>query len=205
MKTIVLSMFLAVGWIVANAAVAAESCRAPGACTEVQTCGAAGHCACCGRTCQCEKHCQVVCQMKEVKKTVWVVKCEDFCAPLPNCGLGCRKDCNGCKSCAAGGVEPTCCEGCGKKRDPCAAEKNKCYVPPKCGKVRTRKVLEKKEVVCMVPSYKCVVVYTCPNCCGSEKCDGQAPATPVKPALPPPPAGQTTDRAPLPPELSLTR
>jgi hypothetical protein len=203
MKTLVLSMSLAVGWIAANAAVAAEPCKAPGACTEVQTCGAADHCGCCGRTCQCEKHCQVVCGLKEVRKTVWVVKCEDFCAPLPNCGHGCCKGCNGC---AAGGGEATCCEGCGRKCDPCAAEKNKHYVPPKCGKVRTRKLLEKKEVVCMVPSYKCVVVYTCPDCCGSEKCDDQRLSAPVRPAMPPPPPpAKTTERAPLPPDLSLTR
>ena len=199
MRTFALS--LAVGWLVANGALAAEPCKVPAACTQVQTCGAADHCARCGRACQCEKHCCVVCEMKEVKKMVWVVKCEDFCAPLPNCGCehGC---CNGCNGCAACGAEPTCCERCGKKCDPCAAEKNKCCVPPKCGKVRTKKVLVKKEVVCQVPSYKCVVVYTCPNCC-----DGQMPSVPAKSATPAAPPSKTTERAPLPPdgESPLTR
>jgi hypothetical protein len=210
MKTIALSLSLAIGWLVANAGVAAEPCKVPGTCTKVQTCGAADHCGRCGRACACEKHCRVVCEMKEVKKTVWVVKCEDFCAPLPSCGRGC----NGCTACgdtAACGVEPTCSEGCGKNCDPCAVEKNKRYVQPKCGKVRTKKVLEKKEVVCKVPSYKCVVIYTCPNCCGSGACDGQTPAAPAKPAIPTPaPApGKTTEKAPLPPapamELSMAR
>ncbi len=200
MRTFALS--LAVGWLVANGALAAEPCKVPATCMEVQTCGAADHCAHCGCACACEKHCCVVCAMKEVKKTVWVVKCEDFCAPLPNCSCG-----HGCHGCGDCGAEPTCCEGCGKKCDPCAAEKNKCCVPPKCGKVRTRKVLEKKEVVCMVPCYRCVVVYTCPNCCGSERCDGQMPSAPGKSATPPSPPSKTTERAPLPPEtaLSLTR
>ena len=208
MKTIALSLSLAIGWLVANAALAAEPCKAPAACTEVQTCGAADHCGCCGRACPCEKHCRVVCEMKEVKKTVWVVKCEDFCAPLPNCGLGC---CNGCKSCGdctakeACGNEPACCEGRGNKCDPCAVEKNKRLVPPKCGKVRTKKTLEKKEVVCMVPSYKCVVVYSCPNCQGNEGCDGQAAPTPAKPATPAPMPGKTTEKAPVPPAMNVSR
>ncbi|MFZ1936846.1 MAG: hypothetical protein WCB27_15720 [Thermoguttaceae bacterium] len=206
MRIFVISV--AVGWLVANAALAAEPCKAPGACTEVQTCGTANHCGHCGCVCQCEKHCCVVCEMKEVKKTVWVVKCEDFCAPLPGCPHGCCKSCNGggSEACCA---EPTCCEGCGNKCDPCAAERKKCCVPPKCGKVRTRKVLEAKTVVCTLPCYKCVVVYTCPNCSGSERCSEQTPAAPAKPEMapsPPPPApSKTTERAPFPPELSLTR
>jgi hypothetical protein len=140
--------------------------------------------------------------MKEVKKTVWVVKCEDFCAPLPGCGRGC---CNGCKGCEACGgaekcaAEPVCHEGCGKKCNPCAVEEAKHLVPPKCGKVRTRKILEKKEIVCRVPCYKCVVVYSCPNCCGNEGCDGQAAPAPAKPAAPAPMPGKSTEKAPLPP------
>ena len=205
MKVIVIALSLAVGWLVVSSAIAAEPCKAPAACTQVQTCGAADHCAHCGRACQCEKHCRVVCEMKEVKKTVWVVKCEDFCAPLPNCGRGCRNGCDGRGTCDACGAtetrcaEPVCGEGCGKKCDPCAVEKNKCYITPKCGKVRTKKTLEKKEIVCKVPSYKCVVVYSCPNCCGSEGCDGQAAPGPAKPASPAPVPGKTTEKAPLPP------
>ena len=205
MKTIALSLSLAIGWLVANAAAAAEPCKAPAACTEVQTCGAPDHCAHCGRGGECEKHCRVVCEMKEVKKTVWVVKCEEFCAPLPNCGRG---DCNGCGSCAAGETctaEPFCNDGCGKKCDPCASEKNKCIIPPRCGKVREKKTLEKKEIVCKVPSYKCVVVYSCDGCAPSQGCDGQqaAPA-PAKPVTPAPAPGKTTLQAPLPPVMGAS-
>jgi hypothetical protein len=209
MKTIVISLSLAVGWLAADAAVAAEPCKTPGACAEVQTCGGPRCCANCGSACQCEKRCQVVCQMKEVKKTVWVVRCEEFCPLLPRCGHGGCKGCDGCGSSA--GTEtcesPGCREHCGKKCDPCAAEKNKHYVPPKCGKMRTKKILEKKEVVCLVPSYKCVVVYACPSCCGSQNGDEQAPAAPTKPATPPPPPqpDRNAERAPLSPEFMLTR
>ncbi len=31
------------------------------------------------------KCCMVVCEWKEVKKTVWAVECEDFCVPTPGC------------------------------------------------------------------------------------------------------------------------
>ena len=210
MKTIALSLSLAIGWLVADAAIAAGPCKAPAACTEVQTRGAADHCGCCGRVCECEKHCQVVCEMKEVKKTVWVVKCEDFCDPLPGHGHGRCNGCDACGACNAGetcNVEPEgCCDGCGKHCDPCAVERNKKLVPPKCGKVRTKKTLEKKEIVCKVPSYKCVVVYSCPNCCSGEGCDGQqASPAPAKPATPAPAPGKTTIQdAPLPPVMDAS-
>jgi len=155
-------IWLAVGW-----ATAADDAKPLAACAEVQTFGGAERCAHCGRCCACEKHCRVVCETKEVKKTVWVVKCEEFCAPLPGCGKGCGcGDARG--SC---GNEAACgCESCGKSCDPCAAENAKRYVPPKCGKVRERKTLEKKEVVCKVPSYKCVVGSACPECGAAGLC-----------------------------------
>jgi hypothetical protein len=206
MRTIALSLSLAVGWLVADAALAAEACKTPAACTEVQTCGAANHCGRCGRARECEKHCRVVCVVKEVKKTVWVVKCEDFCAPLPGCGRdgnGCGR-CGTCKACETCNVEPSCSEGCGKNCDPCAVERNKSLVPPKCGKVRTRKTLEKKEIVCKVLSYKCMVVYSCSEC-GCQGCDGQpVPATPKTPATPAPAPGKAAQEAPLPPVLGAT-
>ena len=200
MRTLVLS--LAIGWLLADAAAATEACKTPAACTEVQTCGSADHCGRCGSRCPCEKYCRVVCETKEVKKTVWVVTCSDFCAPLPNCG---HKGCGNCAACNAGeacGAEPACSDGCGgAKCDPCAVEKNKCLVPPKCGKVREKKTLEKKEIVCKVPSYKCVVVYACSNCggqeCGGEKAPATAPAN--APAAPAPAPSKTTQNAPLPP------
>jgi len=35
----------------------------------------------------CAKCCKVVCEWKEVTKTVWAVACEEFCVPKP--GRGC--------------------------------------------------------------------------------------------------------------------
>lgn len=150
----------------------AEPCHAPATCTEAQTHGAADCCAQCGCAGPCEKYCRVVCEMKEVKKTVWSVKCEEFCAPLPRCGLC---DCDGGANCDC---------GCSEKCDPCAAENARKYVTPKCGKVREKKTLVKKEVVCKVPSYKCVVVYRCSQCGAAE---GGA-AKPTSEAAPTPPA-----------------
>jgi hypothetical protein len=201
MREFVLSF--AVGWLVANAAMAGEACKTPAACTEVETCGSADHCGRCGHAGPCEKYCKVVCETKEVKKTVWAVHCSDFCAPLPNCGRhGCG--CGRCEACEAGANEAAACQSDGKKCDPCASEKDKCIVPPKCGKVREKKTLEKKEITCKVPSYKCVVVYCCAHC-GAEQCgDRSAPAAtpaPVKPVAPPaaPVPGKTTQYAPQPP------
>ena len=203
-----LTLSLAIGWLVAGAAIASDACKPPAACTEVQTCGAADQCGRCGSRCGCEKHCQVVCVMKEVKKHVWVVKCEDFCPPMPNCGHGCGNGCGGCESCSAGetcGVEPSCADGCGKNCDPCAVEKSKCLVPPKCGKVRTKKTLEKKEIICKVPSYKCVVVYSCSNCGPSQGCDGQqASPVPEKPATPAPAPSKAIQQAPQPPVTGVS-
>jgi hypothetical protein len=59
--------------------------------------------------------------MKEIKKTVWVVECEEFCTTLPG----------------------RCCT-------------------PRCGKVRCKKKLVKKEIKVQVPVYRCKVV----DCCG---------------------------------------
>ncbi len=184
---------LALGWLAAQAAIAGEACKAPAACTEVQTCGSANQCGRCGCASNCEKHCKVVCEMKEVKKTVWVVKCTEFCTTLPNCG---HDGCGCCEGCKAGcETETSCCEKCNGKCDPCAAEKNKRIVPPKCGKVREKKTLEKKEVVCKVPVYKCVVVYTCSDCGCQESGDAAPAAAPVPPAKPvaPVPAPKAAD------------
>jgi hypothetical protein len=192
-----LTLSLVLGWLVAGTAIASDACKQPAACTEVQTFGAADQCGRCGRAGACEKHCKVVCEMKEVKKYVWVVKCEDFCAPMPSCKRGC-KSCGACEACNAGNtctVEPSC--------DPCAAEKNKSIIPPRCGKVRTKKTLEKKEIVCKVPSYKCVVVYSCQDCGAGQNCDGEmtptVPKTPTKPS--PAPSKTTIQEAPMPPVL----
>jgi hypothetical protein len=210
MRTFVLS--LAIGCVMASAAIAAEAGNSPAACTEVQTCGSPNCCAHCGCCCKCEKHCQLVCETKEVKKSVWVVHCQDFCAPLPGCGHNGCCDCEACQAARACEAQATCCEGGNGKCNPCAKEENKRLVPPKCGKVREKKTLEKKEVVCKVPSYKCIVVYCCPQC-GAQQCQGAepqpAPATPAAPTMAPPAPMpmKTTLLPPAPPvgDMSMAR
>jgi len=109
--------------------------------------------ACCAeRDCHCHacgKVCRVVCEMKKIKKTVWVVECEEFCVPLPGCCEGKRH----------------CCQtsGC---RDSCASPRRPMSVP-RCGKVRCRKKLIKKEFTYAVPVYKCVV---CGGGCNCNEC-----------------------------------
>lgn len=188
------ALSLAIGLLIANGAIAAESGGLPSAetCKEVQTVGSPNCCAHCGAHACCDRYCRIVCEMKEVKKIVWAVKCEEFCPLMP----GCNRDCN------------DCCDNCGKEGcrnkscNPCAELESRKYVTPTCGKVRERKILEKKEVICKVPVYKCVVTYGCGNC-GSkgsgEKVDPQAP-TPA----PAPPASKTTQFAPLPPVVGTS-
>jgi hypothetical protein len=202
-----LTLSLVIGWLAGGTAIASDACKPPAVCTEVQTCGAADHCGRCGRCCQCEKRCCILCEMKEIKKHVWIVHCEEFAPLLPGCGHGCNHG-DGCGCCEADQgcvAEPACCGGCDKGCDPCAAEKKKCYVTPKCGKLHVKKTLEKKEVVCKVPSYKCVVVYCCPSCCAHEGCDDQPTApVPGKPAVPAPTPAKTTEKAPLPPAANVS-
>jgi hypothetical protein len=191
MKTIMLS--LAFGLLIALTASGGEPCQTPACCTE--TCGAPDYCGHCGAKCCCQKYCQLVCTTKEVKKYCFVVHCEDFCAPLPNCPGG-QKCCN------CGQADCTQCRQCSSKScDPCQVEYTKCLVPPKCGKVRTKKTLEKKEIVCKVPTYKCIVVYCCARCgtcmtpCNGEKAAAPAPAQTAPKQAAPKPAPQ----APAPP------
>jgi hypothetical protein len=74
---------------------------------------------------------------------------------------------------------------CGKCKnccDPCAVENAKKIVPPKCGIVRCKKTLEKKEVTCKVPGYKCIPVCPCCDGCGTG-CGAQGgPPAEEKPA-----------------------
>ena len=74
------ALSLTIMMLIANGAIAAEGYNPPPVCDEVQTCGSADCCAHCGCHACCEKYCRIVCEMKEIKKIVWVVKCEDFCA-----------------------------------------------------------------------------------------------------------------------------
>jgi hypothetical protein len=205
----------AVGLLLAQAALAGDCCTAPGACEQVVH-GSPDNCGHCGVQACCKKVCKVVCEMKEVTKHCWCVECEDFCAPLPNCAHGCSDP-----GCCDPGCDPGCdvggctAEGCGSCAGSCGQghdllgklggllHKPKCLVPPKCGKVRTKKKLVKKEYKCKVPVYKCVVVYTCPGCCdpacGESGC--ALPATGGDDAQPAAPApAPAEEEAPLPPE-----
>ena len=149
--------------LLSNVAEAAGGCG-------TSACGIQSHsCRSCGAT-----TCQVVCEMVKVKKTVWVVECEEFCPLLPGCRpKPCRTGCEqGC------GADLACGTGCGK--DPCAALNNRIIVPPKSGKARTRKKLVKKEVTCEVPVYRTVVADYCSACGMSEPTPVAAPAAPHK-------------------------
>ena len=187
MRTFVLSM--AIGLLAAGTAIGGE-CGV--ACCEAASCGQ--DCRTCPQ-CGCKMVCTPICTVKEIKKTVWNVKCEPFCAPLPGFCRACK-----CGDPACGGCDDEKCRHC---CNPCAVEKAKCQVPPKCGPVRCKKILEKKEVVCKVPSYTCV--RTCPHCgCGSDSsCGAGSGASPPKTEKAPPPS-KTTQNAPLPPVLGVS-
>jgi len=159
-----------------------------------QCCGAPDCCADCGGCGPCQKKvCQVVCGTKTITKHCWCVECEEFCAPLPGCCPTCKTVTCDVPTCDGTG----CCEGC---CDPCGGQKS-CYgVPmavPKCGPVRCRKVLVKKEYECEVPVYKCVVKYVCPGCCAGEE-EGVPDVQPES-APPPPPAPSKDARHPAAP------
>ena len=156
------SFSMAICLLIAQAAAAQDCCEAPEGCQR-SVCGTPNRCGACGCKASCGKICRVVCEMKEVKKTCWVVECEEFCAPLP----GCRHGFNSCSGC---------CDNC-------------CVAPARCGKVRTRRKLVKKEIKCKVPVYKCVVEHLCDDCC-----DENASSAPVQ-------VEHKAASAPLPPSL----
>ena len=184
MRTLVL--IATVGLLVAGDVFAADCAAPPTCCDSVQDC-----CGGCGGSAVC----QIVCEMKKVKKTVWTYECDEFCTMLPGCGpLGslcshgcgdqCGSDCGPSSSCGLDG----CCDK--APCDPCASLCRPIH-PPKCGKVRTRKTLVKKVVVCEVPVYKTVVV--CAGGCG--ECGSQAMTSQAAPI----PSSKAAMAAPLPP------
>lgn len=163
---------LAIGFLIANVSVAADYRGVPACCGQTHEC-----CNCCGV----RKTCKVVCEMKKVKKTCWVVVCEEFCTSLP--GRRCKSSCG----------DSGCCG------DTCAS-RGKPMVRPKCGKVRVRKKLVKKTIICEVPVYKCIVVCCnsgCNACCYEPDRAKTAPAT----------ASVSTKKkipaAPLPPRVGI--
>lgn len=182
MKNLFLS--LGIGLLLAGPSGAAELSAAGADCTN----GASGLSCCsrCGRQCSCNKVCRVVCVVQEVKKTVWAVQCKEFCVGMPRLCAG--KDCGDSASCGA--------------CDHCAAGQP-CQAPPKCGPVRTKKELVRKEVSTKVPVYKCVVQNLCDTCC--QQCGDPSTAGPASgvlmPAPAPPRAGPTPPALPTPPPL----
>jgi hypothetical protein len=178
MKLSILS--IAIGLLMAGSATAADRCGTPDSC---------GHC---GRRSVCNKVCRVVCEMKKVTKVVWTVECDEFCAPLPGCGHGCGSCGDAC------GCGEESCDSCAK--DACAELRSRPLVAPKCGKVRCRKTLVKKEITCEVPAYKCVVEFRCPGC--EADCSAEEATPAAAPQQAPVSTPATTLMAPLPPLVS---
>lgn len=163
MRVFVLSVVASA--LLVSAAIAGDCCSQP-ACFD-KSCGS-----CCGTGCK------VVCEMKKVKKHVWVVQYEQICVANP----GCKKSCCGYGAdCSDGG-----CGDCG----PCAELLSRPMVKPHCGKVRCRKKLIKKTIVCEVPTYKCIPIScgsTCGGCCDDhEYVAPKQERTAVRPAPLPP-------------------
>ena len=115
-----------------------------------------GCCAHCGQAADCCKVCRLVSKEKELKVTCWASECKPFCVPCPSCKgcknvecVDCSRDCN-----------------CSMKKfvwfDWCPGD----------ARVRTKKVLLKKEVKKKVPAYEWVIEDLCASC--SSNCNSEA-------------------------------
>lgn len=83
---------------------------------------------------------------KSVKKTVYSVEKKDICIPRFRFPWQMKKGCGG--ACDANGCDSSCdSAGCGNG---C----NDCGCPPKCGRVKTVKVLKKKSIECKKCGYE---------------------------------------------------
>jgi hypothetical protein len=112
-----------------------------------------GCCAHCGRAANCCKVCRLVCKEKELKVNCWASECKPFCVPCPSC--------KGCKN-----VE---CVDCSRDCN-CSVKKFVWFDwCPGDARVRTKKVLLKKEVKKKVPSYEWVIEDLCGSC--SAQCN----------------------------------
>lgn len=148
---------------------------AGGQCAPATICGSSEKCHFCGRHDHCKRMCEVVCEMKEVVKVLWIVRCEEFCTSLPRLGCESNREHGACGGCDASGCVTV------------EREKMPKAVAPRCGHVRCRKVLEKKEVVCKFPCYKCVPAYACEGCCDRGICVPESTVVPPV-GVPAPPA-----------------
>ncbi len=190
MRIVGISLTLTACLLLAKPVVASEGCGAPDCCA---------HCGC---TAACQPvTCQVVAGVTKVKKHCWCVECVPFAPSMPGgipnlySTLGGLLDGlhgkTGCGEC--GGCELGCEATCGKET---------CVVPPECGKVRTKKILVKKEYEVEVPVYKTVVKNLCGECgCNPDVIGPQpapGPTTAPAPAPLPPGPMQGTPVAPPP-------
>lgn len=163
-------------------------------------CGAANRCAHCGCGAACQQvSCQIVAGVAKVKKHSWIVKEEPVCPLKPGC-IPCLHD-------TFGGLfagHEAACTACGEAGCGGTCEKAKCLVPPQCGKVRTKKVLVKKEYEVEVPVYKCVAKFLCGECgvdpavIGPKPGPGPAPG-PAPVPVPPVPTPGSMQGVPIPP------
>jgi len=116
--------------------------------------GSPTSCAECGGHVPCRRVvCRVVCDYKEVEKTCWDTKCEEYCLPIPKLchhGESCQ---SGCGACAAAADCTDCGGACGA-----------CQGGVQAGKLRVRKKLMKRTIKVKVPVYKCQVKYLCGAC-----------------------------------------
>jgi len=144
--------------------------------------GGPHHCARCGCQAACRRYvCNVVCDVKKVTKTCWAVKCEPHCPLRPGCGAFLPQ--RTCGSCAPEACTPDC----GGQQCGCVSCQ-RCEVPPRCGHVRIRKRLMKKEITVEVPVYRCEVKYLCDECAPEEPAEAESDAH-----------AESTSPAPLPP------
>jgi hypothetical protein len=182
MRTVGISLTMALSLLLAQAGSAQECCEKGG-------CGSENCCARCGAQGPCmKKTCQLVCGVEKVKKYAFEVKCEEFCPLLPRCGG------RSCDCCDGKGCE-TCCK-LPRGAEKCATPR---MVEPKCGHTRCKKTLTRKEYECEIPSYKCVVVYLCPRCACQGDDSTAAPAAPPPAVAPVPAPPAPIPSAPLPP------
>ena len=191
MRILGISLSVAVCLAFAQPATAGGRGAAPASCGTPDSCADCGGCGPCQR-----KVCQVVCGTRTITEYCWCVECEEFCAPLPGCRPCSKTVTCDVPTCDGGG----CCDASGNGCCDPGGGKKSCYrVPmavPKCGPVRCRKVLVKKEYTCEVPVYECVVKYVCAGCCAGEE-EG-VPEVQPESAPPPPPAPSKEAYRPVP-------
>jgi hypothetical protein len=153
----------------------------------------AGDCCCpsCGKTCQAE---QVTIKTKH---HCFEVECKDICIPSFRWPWEmAKKTCNS-GSCDIGCTSGCCDKGCKGKCPDCPSQCDGC--PPKCGTVKTVKVLKKKEYECEHCGYEWKIFSVGTTGCCNGGCDtGVAP-------LPAPEAAPPESNVPEPPPASAER